>query len=127
MKKPVGLAAQLENMTANKLMDIAKDENQPKKLRKAAERELSTRSMAQDTVKLKGGGDVTVVSIGVGKMKKKDAKKLAKAQMADGGMAYGKKHMYAAGGSVTMNPGLKALKAKSPEAFNKITGNEKNT
>jgi len=73
--------------------------------------------------KLSKGGDVTVVSIGVGKMKKKDAKKLAKAQMAEGGMAYGKKHMYAAGGSVTMNPGLKALKAKSPEAFNKITGN----
>ena len=67
--------------------------------------------------------DVMVVSIGVGTMKKKDAKKLAKAQMADGGMAYGKKHMYAAGGDVKMNPGLKALKAKSPEAFNKITGN----
>ena len=67
--------------------------------------------------------DVMVVSIGVGTMKKSDAKKMAKAQMAEGGMAYGKKHMYAAGGSVTMNPGLKALKAKSPEAFNKITGN----
>ena len=67
--------------------------------------------------------DVMVVSIGVGTMKKKDAKKLAKAQMAEGGMAYGKKHMYAAGGSVTMNPGLKALKKASPEAFNKITGN----
>ena len=45
-----------------------------------------------------------------------------KTVMKDGGMAYGKKHMYAAGGSVTMNPGLKALKAKSPEAFKKITG-----
>jgi len=43
--------------------------------------------------------------------------------MADGGMAYGKKHMYAAGGDVKMNPGLKALKKASPEAFNKITGN----
>jgi len=73
--------------------------------------------------KLNKGGDVTVLSIGVGKMKKKDAKKLAKAQMANGGMAYGKKHMYAAGGSVTMNPGLKALKKASPEAFNKITSN----
>ena len=71
--------------------------------------------------------DVMVVSIGVGTMKKSDAKKMAKAQMADGGMAYGKKHMYAAGGSVTMNPGLRALKEASPEAFNKITGNEKNT
>ena len=46
-----------------------------------------------------------------------------KTVMKDGGMAYGKKHMYAAGGSVTMNSGLRALKAKSPEAFNKITGN----
>ena len=46
-----------------------------------------------------------------------------KSAMKDGGMAYGKKHMYAAGGSVTMNPGLKALKAKSPETFKKITGN----
>ena len=46
-----------------------------------------------------------------------------KTKMADGGMAYGKKHMYAAGGSVTMNPGLKALKKASPEAFNKITKN----
>jgi len=46
-----------------------------------------------------------------------------KTTMADGGMAYGKKHMYAAGGSVTMNPGLKALKKASPEAFNKITKN----
>ena len=47
--------------------------------------------------------------------------KTQKSKMAEGGMAYGKKHMYAAGGSVTMNPGLKALKAKSPETFNKIT------
>lgn len=45
----------------------------------------------------------------------------AKAAMKDGGMAYGKKHMYVAGGDVKMNPGLKALKAESPEAFNKIT------
>jgi hypothetical protein len=43
-------------------------------------------------------------------------------QMAYGGMAGGKKHMYAAGGSVTENPGLKALKKASPEAYNKITG-----
>jgi len=44
-----------------------------------------------------------------------------KAEMKSGGMAYGKKHMYVAGGDVKMNPGLKALKAASPEAFNKIT------
>ncbi len=74
-------------------------------------------------MKKKKDDNVTVVSIGVGTMKKSDAKKMAKAQMADGGMAYGKKHMYSAGGSVTMNPGLKALKKASPEAFNNITGN----
>lgn len=45
-----------------------------------------------------------------------------KATMMRGGMANGKQHMYAAGGSVTENPGLKALKKASPEAYNKITG-----
>ena len=49
-----------------------------------------------------------------------------KAEMAYGGSVKGKKHMYAAGGSVTDNPGLKALRASGPggmEAYNKITGN----
>jgi hypothetical protein len=44
--------------------------------------------------------------------------------MAYGGMANGKRHMYVAGGSVKMNPGLLALKNSGPkglEAFNKIT------
>jgi len=45
-----------------------------------------------------------------------------KTAMAYGGMAGGKKHMYAAGGMVKDNPGLKALKAASPTAYNKITG-----
>ena len=48
-----------------------------------------------------------------------------KAQMMRGGMANGKMHMYAAGGSVTENPGLKALKASGPKgmkAYNKIMG-----
>jgi hypothetical protein len=45
-----------------------------------------------------------------------------KTVMKNGGMAYGKKHMYVGGGSVTMNPGLKALKKASPETFKKITG-----
>jgi len=43
--------------------------------------------------------------------------------MMRGGMANGKEHMYAAGGSV--NDGLKALKNSGPkglEAYNKITG-----
>ena len=75
--------------------------------------------------------DVMVVSIGIGKMDKKQLRKMEqkhkKAEMAMGGMANGKKHMYAAGGSVTENPGLKALKASGPkgmEAYNKITGKD---
>lgn len=50
----------------------------------------------------------------------------AKTAMMRGGMANGKQHMYAAGGSVTENPGLKALKASGPKgmkAYNKIMGN----
>lgn len=47
---------------------------------------------------------------------------IKKTQMAYGGMANGKKHMYAAGGSVTENSGLKALKKASPQAYNKIMG-----
>ena len=71
--------------------------------------------------------DVMVVSIGIGSMPKSKLKKMKKAEMMAGGMANGKKHMYAAGGSVTENPGLKALKASGPkgmEAYNKITGKE---
>ena len=54
----------------------------------------------------------------------KTEKTAKKVQMAYGGMANGKRHMYVAGGSVKMNPGLLALKSSGPkglEAFNKIT------
>jgi len=71
--------------------------------------------------------DVMVVSIGIGSMPKSKLKKMKKAEMMMGGMANGKKHMYAAGGSVTENPGLKALKASGPkgmEAYKKITGKD---
>tara|TARA_R110000782_G_scaffold194362_1_gene283998 strand:+ start:361 stop:816 length:456 start_codon:yes stop_codon:yes gene_type:complete len=44
-----------------------------------------------------------------------------KTAMMRGGMANGKQHMYAAGGSVTDNAGLRALKKASPTAYNKIT------
>ena len=53
-----------------------------------------------------------------------ELKRGGKVQMAYGGMANGKRHMYVAGGSVKMNPGLLALKNSGPkglEAFNKIT------
>tara|TARA_R100000808_G_C2109463_1_gene124009 strand:+ start:816 stop:983 length:168 start_codon:yes stop_codon:yes gene_type:complete len=49
-------------------------------------------------------------------------KKNKKSKMMYGGMASGKKHMYAGGGSVTDNAGLRALKKASPEAYAKIKG-----
>ena len=67
----------------------------------------------------KGKGMAIIISI----MDKKDMKKMKKkkTEMAYGGMSGGKRHMYSAGGSVTDNPGLLALKKASPEAYNKIT------
>ena len=59
---------------------------------------------------------VTVVSIGVSSMPKDKIKKMKKAEMAMGGMANGKKHMYSAGGSVTdklPNKGLRKLASTS--------------
>ena len=47
---------------------------------------------------------------------------LKKPEMAYGGSVGGKKHMYAGGGSVTDNAGLRALKKASPMAYNKIKG-----
>lgn len=126
MASPKGLAAQLENMTANKLLDIVNDDAQPKKLRAAAKRELSTRSMAQDTPpkRMEKGGmskkKVPAISISVGMVEIPKGK--GKAQMAKGGMAYGKQHMYSAGGEVKMNPGLKALAKERPDVVKKILG-----
>jgi len=72
--------------------------------------------------KMSKGGNATkkvpVISIGVGMAEMPKGK----AKMMRGGMSGGKEHMYAAGGMVKDNPGLKALKAASPEAYNKITG-----
>ena len=128
MANEKGIKANLKNMTANKLLDITNDDAQPAKLRAAAKKELSTRSMASDTMpgkartNFKDGGKATkkvpVISIGVGMAEVKKGK----AKMMRGGMANGKQHMYAAGGAVS--DGLKALKNSGPkglEAFNKIT------
>jgi len=61
----------------------------------------------------KGKKQKLAIMIAIGKPK----------EMAYGGMASGKKHMYAASkGMVVENPGLKALKKASPEAYTKITG-----
>ena len=61
----------------------------------------------------KGKGIAIIISM----VDKKDMKKKKKAEMAYGGSVGGKKHMYAAGGSVTDNPGLKALKASGPKGM----------
>ena len=67
--------------------------------------------------------DVMVVSIGVGSIPKKKLEKMKKAEMAMGGTANGKKHMYSAGGEVKeMNPGLKALAKERPDVVKKILG-----
>ncbi len=49
--------------------------------------------------------------------------KTNKEKMSYGGMSGGKKHMYVAGGSVTDNAGLRALKKASPEAYANIKRN----
>ena len=68
----------------------------------------------------KGKKQKLAIMIAIGKPK----------EMAFGGMASGKKHMYAASkGMVVENPGLKALKASGPkgaEAYEKITGKSAN-
>lgn len=63
----------------------------------------------------KGKGMAIIISMGDGKKSKG-----GKCAMAYGGMAGGKKHMYSAGGSVTDNAGLSALKKASPEAYMNI-------
>lgn len=73
---------------------------------------------------VKKNDEVTVVSIGIGSVPKSKLKKMKKGMMR-GGMANGKEHMYAAGGSVTdklPNKGLKNLAktAKGKEAVRKM-------
>ena len=56
-----------------------------------------------------------------GKIEDTKMEKMQKSKMAYGGTVMGKKHFYVAGGSVTLNAGLKALRKSSPIAFAKIT------
>ena len=119
------------NMT--ELTEMVSDPKTPAPVRKAAQKRLDSLSSVDRTFALgsrgegnysKGGDakkDIPVIAISIGMGKMKNHKK---PQMMRGGMANGKEHMYAAGGSV--NDGLKALKASGPkglEAYNKITGN----
>ena len=100
--------SQVENMTANKLLDIVNDEAQTKDMRAAARRELSKRSMGADktSTKMNKGGSpkkkVPAIAISVGMV---DAPKNGKdkAKMMRGGMANKREHMYAGGGSVIDN------------------------
>jgi len=118
------------NMT--ELTEMVSDPKTPAPVRKAAQKRLDSLSSVDRTFALgsrgegnysKGGDakkDIPVIAISIGMGKMKNHKK---PQMMRGGMANGKEHMYAAGGSV--NDGLKALKASGPkglEAYNKITG-----
>ena len=61
---------------------------------------------------------VPAIAISVGMVEIPKGK--GKARMMKGGMAYGKQHMYAAGGSVKMNPGLRALQKERPDVVAKI-------
>ena len=124
--------SQVENMTANKLLDIVNDETQTREMRSAAKRELASRSMIQDTtteLQRSEGGDTTkkvkkkvpAISISVGMVEIPKCK--GKAKMMKGGMANGKQHMYLNDGGLVMdnlNPGLKALAKKRPDVVKKI-------
>jgi hypothetical protein len=114
------------------LTKMVADPKTPAPVRKAAQKRLDRLSSVDRSFSLgsrgegnysKGGDakkDIPVIAISIGMGKMKNHKK---PQMMRGGMANGKEHMYAAGGSV--NDGLKALKASGPkglEAYNKITG-----
>jgi hypothetical protein len=77
------------------------------------------RSKGGDTPSKSKKDKVPVIAISVGMAEMPKGQK--KAKMMRGGMSNKKEHMYAAGGMVKDNPGLKALKAASPEAYNKIT------
>jgi len=124
--------SQVENMTANKLLDIVNDETQTKEMRSAAKRELASRSMSQDTttpLQRSAGGDtpkrnkkkVPAISISVGMVEIPKGK--GKAKMAKGGMANGRQHMYLNEGALVtdnLNPGLKALAKKRPDVVKNI-------
>lgn len=117
----------MANMTLTKARTILESpkEYTPQEVKNAKKKVANPEETIQankGTLAKKKNDKVMVVSIGIGSMKKSDAKKMAKAKMANGGMAYGKPHMYSAGGEVKMNPGLKALAKERPDVVKKILG-----
>jgi len=128
MAKPTSKKAAMDDavkgMNMKQLTEKMADPKTPEPIKAAAKRRLDRISGADKTPlsQMSKGGKATkkvpVISIGVGMAEMPKGK----AKMMRGGMSGGKEHMYAAGGMVQDNPGLKALKAASPTAYSKITG-----
>jgi len=78
------------------------------------------RSREMANKKGKGKGGIAIIISMMGRKPKEPKKKV---KMAYGGSVGGKQHMYTAGGSVTDNAGLLALKKASPEAYMNIKKN----
>ena len=114
--------ADMSKKTNEQLRDIMqKESGADAKTARAAYKELSKREgdLGFTVTMILGGRDLEHPKAPPRKPKRPEKKK--KTEMAKGGMANGKVHMYAAGGSVTDNAGLRALKKASPEAYKKIT------
>jgi hypothetical protein len=109
--------SKLDKMTSAQLQAYATKYGQENNMSDAAVQKMFGAKIKQKQAeeakgKMKKGGmpkkdKVPVITIGVG--------------MAEFPKGKNKPHNYFAGGSVKMNPGLKALKKASPEAFKKIT------
>jgi hypothetical protein len=103
---------------------IQKDSGADAETARAAYNELTNRKgdLGFTVTMILGGRPLKNEEVPLPKPRPKNMpKKNKKTEMAYGGMAGGKKHMYAAGGMVKDNPGLKALKKASPQAYTKIT------
>lgn len=105
---------------------LQKDSGADAETARAAYEELTNRKgdLGFTVTMILGGRPLKNKEVPLPKPKPKNMpkKKQKKTEMAYGGMAGGKKHMYAAGGMVKDNPGLKALKKASPQAYKQITG-----
>jgi hypothetical protein len=126
ISKKAAMDDAVKGLNMKQLTEKVADAKTPAPIRAAAKRRLDRLSGADNTApasQMSKGGKATkkvpVISIGIGMAEMPKGK--GKAKMMRGGMSGGKEHMYSAGGMVKDNPGLKALKAASPEAYNKIT------
>jgi hypothetical protein len=124
--------SQLSNLTRTKLIDELKRRGYSTKQLmnqdgltgpeiEALATSGSNMNKGGSAMKKKGMGGIAII-IGMGKNKKNMGGAIKKPEMMYGGMAGKKKHMYAGGGSVTDNAGLRALKKASPMAYSKIKG-----